>query len=514
VPGGRLLPLAAFLAAFGVYGALTGRQPPRGDSIPMWEVAQSIVRDQTVEAQTQWNLARGADGKVYALLPLLTSLVHVPGAAAYELATFLWPGKDTELLALPLAVRLGPTILGALTVMMFFSLARRFAGLQAATFTTAVVAVCTGVVVYSRVAYSEILQVCCFTGYILGTLRFLDDPTSSRARRLALWAGLLINAKLIYALAIPGVAAVVVWRLRREPRRLVACLAWAALVLALCAVPILWYNWVRFGGVLSTGYGPTGRGVLWRGLWGLLASPGKSVFLFNPPLLLALFGLPAIYRRHPQFVVALLAAALPVFLFYAQFMYWDGDWAWGPRYMTYMVPALCVGLLPIVEAAMQRGRLLRASVVAAFAAAGLWVQIAGCTFYWDHWIQIAKTGWLPYPRCPPPPPPEGGCWPDGKLLYAMHWVPALSQLTGHLWLLRHRPFGHTLALAERDAPYQWEGRVHLEGDWGYDRAVIDWWPIVEWRAKPRAAALGVTALLGIAALGVGLGAAARRKDGA
>jgi hypothetical protein len=486
---------AIFLVFFGLFLLLTGREPVRGDAVPMWEVAENLVRNGSVAIQTQWNVERGHDGRIYALLPLFTSLVHVPGAAARDLVEWLVPG--TADLTLPLASKLAPAFLAALTCALFFALARRFVDVTTATLTTLAVGFGTAVAVYSRTPYTEILQTCCFTGFVLAVAEALESPTARSARRAAFWLGLLLNAKLIFALSVPGVAALFIWRLRKNPRHLVTFFTWAAIVLAVMAVPILWYNAVRWGHPLATGYGSSGRGVLWRGLWGLLFSPGKSVFIYNPPLVVALFGLPALFRQNRLFVMALVLAIVPVVLYYAQFMYWDGDWAWGPRYLTFAMPALCVALAPVIEAARQQLRLLRSAVLAAALAAGIWVQTLGSIFYWDHWIQItiaATHEWLRYPHCPPPLPPERGCWPDGKILYAMHWVPALQQLAGHVWLMRHVPFGDPFEVAELDAPWQWQRTVHVPGaKTHYNNAGIDWWAL-DFRPYPNAAR-GIAAVM-------------------
>ena len=52
------------------------------------------------------------------------------------------------------------------------------------------------------------------------------------------------------------------------------------------------------------------RNPFWIGVFGFLFSPGKSVFLFSPPIILGILGLPRLWRRNRA--LALLAAAAPV----------------------------------------------------------------------------------------------------------------------------------------------------------------------------------------------------------
>jgi hypothetical protein len=82
-------------------------------------------------------------------------------------------------------------------------------------------------------------------------------------------------------------------------------------------------------------------------------------------------------------------------------MFWSGDWCWGPRYLLFMVPVL---LLPAVLALDHLlGARRRVAVVAAgsFFAVGLFVQVLGNAFYWDHFIRIsqeARSRWLGSPN--------------------------------------------------------------------------------------------------------------------
>ena len=80
-------------------------------------------------------------------------------------------------------------------------------------------------------------------------------------------------------------------------------------VLAALAVAA-WYNWLRFGSPLTTGYLPEERFAtpFFEGFYGLLLSPGKGLFWYNPLLFAAVAAWPAFYRRFRA--EALLAAAV------------------------------------------------------------------------------------------------------------------------------------------------------------------------------------------------------------
>jgi hypothetical protein len=82
-----------------------------------------------------------------------------------------------------------------------------------------------------------------------------------------------------------------------------------------------------------------------QGLYGLLLSHGKSLFVYNPFLLLAIPGAVALWRRDraTTALLAVLAVARP--LFYSRWSAWYGGVAWGPRFL--MPVAVPLSLLAV-----------------------------------------------------------------------------------------------------------------------------------------------------------------------
>ncbi len=83
---------------------------------------------------------------------------------------------------------------------------------------------------------------------------------------------------------------------------------------------------------------------LWFGLYGNLFSLGRSVFLYSPPLLLALAGWPTFWRRQRAAAVLFLAVVVSLLVFYSLYLDWDGGWAWGPRFLVATLPLLILPL--------------------------------------------------------------------------------------------------------------------------------------------------------------------------
>lgn len=176
------------------------------------------------------------------------------------------------------------------------------------------------------------------------------------------------------------------------------------------------YNVWRFGGPLDTGYAPEERfsTPLWQGVAGMLVSPGRSLFVYSPLLLLALYGQRWLWRRRPAEAalgVGLLAAHLAL---YGAWYQWWGGLTWGPRFLLPALPIVSLGFAPVAER-LGKGRRLAAAAVA-LAALGLMVNLLG-----------VATSFTEAPS------------PDDSLSPVV-WNAARSPLLGHLALLHRAAF--------------------------------------------------------------------------
>ena len=91
---------------------------------------------------------------------------------------------------------------------------------------------------------------------------------------------------------------------------------------------------------------------LHEGLLGPLISPEKSIFLFDPLILLTVLLCLLLWKRfHPE-MKALLVTGFSLLatyiLFYAKYFPWSGDFAWGDRYVTTPVQLLAMISIPLL----------------------------------------------------------------------------------------------------------------------------------------------------------------------
>lgn len=124
----------------------------------------------------------------------------------------------------------------------------------------------------------------------------------------------------------------------------VRCFAFLAFV-GLGLVVSFAYNHLRFGAWLDDGkvraisanaHPLFGNPV--AGLLTLLVSPGKSILLYSPVLIFGFLGMRYLWRQHRKIALTVALSTLALMSFLSCIDFAGGDWSWGPRYLTILVP--------------------------------------------------------------------------------------------------------------------------------------------------------------------------------
>jgi hypothetical protein len=267
------------------------------------------------------------------------------------------PGEDTDLVV-AFSSCLSSATSSALTVTFFFLLLTGIGiSTRAALFATAMVGLGTPIFAYSGWLFSEPLSAAAFVGAALllfGCGGKNAPITLSTASIAGLILGLATIVRPTNVLAIPVFAVAVLLRDGKPALRAAFLLcATSAMGVAI----LLAHNAVLFGGPFQFGYPAAAEGAkrlntfdtpLWKGLYGFLLSPGKSIFIFAPPVLLALAGLPRLWKRDRG--VATLAMLFPLvyLFFFARYTQWEGGYCVGPRYLVPSIVLLCLALGPML----------------------------------------------------------------------------------------------------------------------------------------------------------------------
>jgi len=136
-------------------------------------------------------------------------------------------------------------------------------------------------------------------------------------------------------------------------------------------------NYLKFGAFRQSGYEGEGfTTTLSFGLYGLLFSPSRSIFLYSPPLILCLMGLVRFFSKRPILSVTILSVAMLQIFFFAKWHDWHGGLSWGPRYLLPLVP-LCMLFINEIFLRFQKYSKQFRGLIIFIILAGLIVQLIG-----------------------------------------------------------------------------------------------------------------------------------------
>lgn len=189
------------------------------------------------------------------------------------------------------------------------------------------------------------------TFFLLSSVYFVTSKEPTTRKRDLLLAGtflaIAVSCRLAALVTIPGFI-VYQWSRWAESKEknvseLIRGLICPAAPVTLILLVIMAYNYIRFADPFETGYEKfAGQFVV--GFVGLLFSPGKSIFLFNPLTVLGCLSFPLFFREQRNVMLLfgwLIVSHLLLFSFWGD---WPGGMGWGPRLMLVVMPYL---ILPI-----------------------------------------------------------------------------------------------------------------------------------------------------------------------
>jgi hypothetical protein len=295
----------------------------------------------------------------------------------------------------------------ALTALVLFAGGRRRYGGGVALALTGTWLLATPALTYARLAFAEPISTLLILGAMLLLLPLRPDaPPGWRPAAGAIFlAGLALGAAVLVkpanAIYLPLPTLYLLWLLWRSgsPTSQSAIRILQSAIpfgLGLLPGPALTagYNALRYGTPFTFGYEQEGFTTpLLTGLYGLIASPGKGIIWFAPPVVRGVVGL-AGWLRGPDLRLraeALLIGgqAAVVLVFHALWSSWEGNIAWGPRLILPIVPWL---LWPLGALA---GRGAARAAWWALGAAGFLVAIPGALidqFYYFDINGVYKGG--------------------------------------------------------------------------------------------------------------------------
>jgi len=384
----------------------------------MFAVAESLVKfgDYNTDqiAWTQWTTSQqeaqgffGVDGHVYSKKGLAISLVMAP---------LYWLGLVVPDLGMLQTASLLNAILTALTGGLLFLLVRRLGyDEHVATAVTLLYGLATIAWVYSKYLFSEPLAGLLLAATAYGLIAYRQEGKNWTVALAGLAAGLAVvtRANNLFLVPVFGLYLVVtsgrVTGSRAISNRATggraisnratgsssllptpySLLPTSFFVLGLIppALMLMGYNWARSGNPLETGYDLTlfSPHVL-LGLYKLLLSPLRGLFIYSPVLLLSIPGLVWLWRRH-RAETALIVGITGITL--ALFSVWSSGegLSWGSRFLVPVIPFLCLALAPVLARGLAGSKPLIALLLV-LGGVSLIIQILGVAI--NPWVYLSK----------------------------------------------------------------------------------------------------------------------------
>lgn len=361
----------AFSLASGKWAAIS-MQPRENDTYGPAGRLEPVEIFQGGDGYGKW----GVDGRYYAKYGLGWSLLAVPFCLAGKALAILVNVPD-GFATRSLVMMINPILTAAGCVVLYF-LARRIYTSSISLSISLIYGVCTITWYYSKSAFSEPLVVLLILSAILAI-----------ERDQFIWAGALLGyALLTRQTIILVVIPVVTWALnncfRKRGKNILVNFVFLIIPIASGQVTNWIYNYLRFGNPLDFGYLTVGWDTpLFLGLYGLLISPGKGLFVYSPILLLSIFGFPYFARKDWLWLFVSIYATyvLP----HALYSDWSGGGGWGGRLLLPIIPLLIL----TAGTTLERWRLHhlgRVVIIVLFVLSTL-IQLLGVSVNWVRHLQ-------------------------------------------------------------------------------------------------------------------------------
>jgi hypothetical protein len=373
------------------------------DEVSMFAVTESLVKfgrlntDQI--AWTQWTTSQreaqgffGIDGHVYSKKGLVNSLAMIP---------LYWLGLVVPGLGMLQTASLLNPLTTAITAGLLFHIARRLGyGERVAIGVAVLYGLGTIAWVYAKYLFSEPLTglFLLATTYVLITFR--QKVGNWRAALAALLAGMAVvtRANNLFLVPIFGIYLVATKRLTGNGERakdggipstldFLLPVSYYLLGLIPPGIILLGYNWVRTGNPFETGYDLTIFSPhLLPGLYKLLFSPLRGLFVYSPLLALSLPGLVWLWQRcraEAKLIIAVTGATLFLFAIWTS----GEGLSWGSRFLVPVVPFLCLALAPVLERALA-GFTILTGLLWGLGVLSFLIQVAGVVI--NPWVYLAQ----------------------------------------------------------------------------------------------------------------------------
>lgn len=107
----------------------------------------------------------------------------------------------------------------------------------------------------------------------------------------------------------------------------------------IAVIEFLYFNYIRFGDILITGHVDEDFSTnLFWGIYGLLFSTGKGLFIYNPVIILSISGFYYFYKDRKNEAILFLSIILAHVFLYSKWHSWYAGMSWGGRFLLVVIP--------------------------------------------------------------------------------------------------------------------------------------------------------------------------------
>jgi hypothetical protein len=319
-----------------------------GDNQKSIATAEAIVNEGTLLIDDKYQAKVGSrphvdiEGKTYSRFGIGLAIIYIPVAFVLKLLSSLG-ATDTIRHVLFSAI---PVAFGITNCGFVYLAAKELGGNRAkATIIAFISSVYTLSFRYTVHDHSEIIQACFFMGALMLLLK--QRQVFQLPAFCLLSATVLIKDYNIAIVGLYGLFAIYLAHQRKYAFKRSFANMGAPVAIAVAIILIL--NYVRYGGILTSGYGNEVFGFsidyFKRDYWKLLFSFEMGVFTFNPILLISVVGLIIGLKNRNYAMLLILCSFGFLWLLSAFFYAPKGAWSLGPRYIVPILPLLSLGLV-------------------------------------------------------------------------------------------------------------------------------------------------------------------------
>ncbi len=157
-------------------------------------------------------------------------------------------------------------------------------------------------------------------------------------------------------------------------------------------------NYARYGSFTEFGYGYFSTLAAhngWKGLIGLLVSPGAGLIFYFPLAILLPLGAKYMYKENKSLFYLCLYIIVANWIYFGTLSFgfepasWSGGVAWGPRYLLPVVPFMLIILGSIFQNIKKR--ILLKSIVLGLCIAGFYVNLSGVLIWFQYGLMYGWT---------------------------------------------------------------------------------------------------------------------------